>query len=118
VSEQVQSKASAIGVQDISRMTKAEALAALAHKINTNALTPREATAIRLVDHMVTDPHTIDDAFFHELQQHFGEDEIIELVFAAALYMWGSHFAITMRVDTDEESTYPHNLTYAEASGV
>ena len=117
MSEQVQSKEPALGVQDISRMTKAEALAALAHKINTNALTPREAIAIHLVDRMVTDPHTVDDAFFRELQQHFVEDELIELVFAAALYMWGSHFAITMRVDTDAESAYPHDLTYAESSG-
>ena len=106
-----------MGVQDISHMTKAEALAAIAHKLTTNTLTPRENAAIRLVDRIVTDPHTVDDAFFREIQQYFGEDELLELVFAASLFLWGTHVAITMRVDTDAESAYPHNLTYAEAPG-
>lgn len=117
VSEQVQPKETAIGVQDISRMTKAEALATLAHKMDTQALTPREAAAIGLIDRMVLDPHTVDDAFFAELQQHFSEDELIELVFAGALFLWGNHFNITMRVDTDADSAYPKNLSYADASG-
>ncbi len=82
VSEQVQPKESAIGVQDISHLTKAQALAAMAHKIDTENLTPREAAAIGLIDRMVTDPHTVDDAFFGEIQQLFTEDELIELVFA------------------------------------
>ena len=116
VSEQVQPKEAAIGVQDISRMTKAEALAALAHKMDTQSLTPREAGAIGLIDRMVIDPHTVDDAFFSALQQHFSEDELIELVFAGSLFIWGNHFNITMRVDTDAESAYPNNLAYAESS--
>ncbi len=117
LSEQVQPKEAAIGVQDISQMTKPEAIAALAHKIDTQNLTPREAAAIGLIDRMVTDPHTVNDAFFAELQQHFSEDELIELVFSGALFLWGNHFNITMRVDTDEESAYPHNLSYAETPG-
>ncbi len=96
-------------------MTKAEAIAALAHKLDTQTLTLREAAAIRLIDCMVTDPHTVTDTFFRELQQHFTEEELIELVFAGALFIWGNHFNITMRVDTDAESAYPHNLSYAEA---
>ncbi len=42
------------------------------------------------------------------------EDELVELVFAGSLFIWGNHFNITMRVDTDAESAYPHNLSYAE----
>lgn len=109
-------KEPAIGVCDISRMTKAEALAALAHKIDTGKLTKREALAIDLIDRMVADPHTVTDQFFAQLKQAFSEEELIELVFAGALFIWGNHFNITMRVDTDQESAYPHHLAYAEAT--
>lgn len=97
-------------------MSKAEAIAALAHKIDTQSLTPREAAAIGLIDRMVTDPHTVDDAFFNQLKRYFSEDELVELVFAGSLFIWGNYFNITMRVDTDTESAYPHHLSYAEPS--
>ncbi len=116
MSGQVRPKESAIGVRDISRMTKPEALAALAHKIETGKLTKREALAIELIDRMVADPHAVTDQFFAQLKQAFSEEELIELVFAGALFIWGNHFNITMRVDTDRESAYPHNLVYAEAA--
>jgi alkylhydroperoxidase family enzyme len=113
VSEQVKPKEQAIGVCDISRKTKADALAALAHKIDQGKLTQREALAIELIDRMVEDPHTVTDQFFGELRRAFGEEELIELVFAGALFIWGNHFNITMRVDTDADSAYPHDLAYA-----
>lgn len=116
MSEQVKPKEPAIGVRDISGMTRAEALAALAHKIDTGKLSQREALAIQLIDRMVADPHTVTDEFFAQLKQAFTEDELVELVFAAALFIWGNHFNITVRVDTDVESAYPHNLAYAEAA--
>jgi alkylhydroperoxidase family enzyme len=116
VSEQVKPKEPAIGVCDISQRTKAEALATLAHRIDEGRLSTREALAIKLIDRMVEDPHTVTDQFFAELRQVFNEDELIELVFAAALFIWGNHFNITMRVDTDPESAYPHNLRYASAT--
>ena len=109
-------KEPAIGVSDISRLTKPEALAKLAHKIDESKLSRREALAIELVDRMVADPHTVDERFFGQLKGSFSEDELIELVFAAALFIWGNHFNITMRVDTDPESAYPHNLAYAETA--
>ena len=99
----------------MSRLTKAEALAALAHKIDSGQLSKREALAVELVDRMVADPHTVTDPFFTQLRQAFTEDEVIELVFAGALFIWGNHFNITMRVDTDADSPYPHHLAYAEA---
>ncbi len=109
-------KEPAIGVCDISHRTKAEALAALAHKMDEGKLSKRETLAIKLIDRMVEDPHTVTDQFFAELRQAFSEDELIELVFAGALFIWGNHFNITMRVDTDQESAYPHNLRYATAT--
>jgi hypothetical protein len=115
VSEQVKPKEAAIGVCDISRMTKPAALATLAHKVDRSKLTKREALAVELIDRMVADPHTVNDQFFAQVKGAFSEEELIELVFAAALFIWGNHFNITMRVDTDPESAYPHNLAYAEA---
>ncbi|MBI4561702.1 MAG: hypothetical protein HY724_06615, partial [Candidatus Rokubacteria bacterium] len=98
VSEQVKPKERAIGVCDISRMTKPEALATLAHKMDRGTLTKREALAIELIDRMVADPHSVTDQFFAQLKGAFGEEELIELIFAAALFIWGNHFNITMRV--------------------
>ncbi len=115
MSEQVKPKEQAIGVCDISRKTKPEALAALAHKIDAGRLTKREGLAIDLIDRMVEDPHTVSGECFAQLKQAFSEEELIELVFAGALFIWGNHFNITMRVDTDPDSAYPHNLAYAEA---
>lgn len=108
-------KEKAIGVQDISRMTKPQAIAALAHKIDSGQLTQREALAIELIDCMVEDPHKVTDKLFARLKEAFSEDELVELVFAGALFIWGNHFNITMRVDTDADSAYPKNLAYAEA---
>lgn len=109
-------KESALGVCDISGLTKPEAISTLAHKIDTGKLSRREALAVGLIDRMVADPHTVTDQFFVQLKEVFSEDELIELVFAAAIFIWGNHFNITMRVDTDQESAYPHNLAYAEAT--
>lgn len=64
---------------------------------------------------MVAAPHTVTDQFFAQLRKAFSEEELIELIFSGALFIWGNHFNITMRVDTDTESAYPHNLAYAEA---
>lgn len=109
-------KEKAIGVRDISKLTKAEALAALAHKIDTGSLSKREALAIELIDRMVGDPHSVTDEFWGRLKQAFNEDELVELVFAGSLFIWGNHFNITMRVDTDADSAYPHGLAYAKAA--
>ena len=115
MSEQVKPKEKAIGVQDISKMTKPQAIAALAHKIDTGQLSRREALAIQLIDRMVEDPHKVDDGFFTQLKEAFKDDEIVELVFAGSLFIWGNHFNVTMRVDTDADSAYQKNLSYADA---
>jgi hypothetical protein len=43
-------------------MTKSQALAALQHKLSKGEFTPREAAAISLVDRIVVDAHSVDDA--------------------------------------------------------
>ena len=81
-------------------------------KINPEGLTRQEALAVELSQRMSDNPHDVDDAFFAELKKEFSEEEIVEMVFAAALYNWRNKFNITMRVDTNPDSPYAHNLEY------
>lgn len=110
-------KEPAIGAtSEVSGMTKREAVEYFTKRLETGKLTRREALAIQLTDRMVADPHTVDDAFFGQLKEAFSDEEIVELVFAASLFIWGNHFNITMRVDSDPQSPWPKHLQYASAT--
>lgn len=115
VAEEVKSKEAALGVCDISGMTKSQAVAALRDKLTKSEFTPREAAAISLVDRIVVDPHSVDDALFAELRNHFNEEEIIELVCASSLFTWAGTLNTVVRLDTDRDSKYRKNLAYATA---
>jgi hypothetical protein len=58
------------------------------------------------------DPNSIPDTFYQELKKEFSEEEIVELVFACAIFNFGNKFNITMRLDTTEESDYPKGMAY------
>lgn len=75
-------------------------------------LTEREALGVQLAERMALDPHTVDDTFFSALRKVFSEEEIVELVFACAIFNWGNKFNITMHMDTEESSPYQKNLAY------
>jgi alkylhydroperoxidase family enzyme len=77
VAEEVKAKESALGVCDISGMTKSQAVETLRDKLRKGEFTPREAAAISLVDQIVIDPHSVDDTTFAELRNYFSEEEII-----------------------------------------
>lgn len=79
-----------------------------------DVLNGREALAIQLAERIALDPHTVDDGFFSRLKQHFSEDEIVELVFASAIFNWGNKFNITMQMDADEASEYEKNMRYRQ----
>ena len=85
VVEEVKAKEAALGVCDISGMTKSQAVAALRDKLSKGEFNPREAAAISLVDRIVGDPHSVDDAVFADLLKHFSDEEIIELVCASSI---------------------------------
>lgn len=88
VTSTVGPREASLGLRDISDMTKAQAVAALRATLDTAAFTPREAAALKLVDRIVEDPHSVDDALFAELRRHFSDEEIIELVCASSLFTW------------------------------
>jgi len=80
--------------------------------INEKALSRREYLAVKLAEYMAGDPNCITDSFYRELKGEFSEEEIVELVFACAIFNFGNKFNITMRLDTTEESDYPKGMAY------
>jgi hypothetical protein len=68
-SEQVKAKEAAVGVTDISRMPESQAVTALRDKLAKSEFIPREAAALCLVDRIIVDPHSVDDALFAELRK-------------------------------------------------
>jgi alkylhydroperoxidase family enzyme len=115
VAAQVKPKEAALGLIDISGMTKAQAVGALKDRLDTTTLTPREAAAIRFVDRIIIDPHTVDDQLFADLRRHFTDDEIIELVCASSLFTWAGTLNTTVRVETAPDGIYGGELAYATA---
>jgi alkylhydroperoxidase family enzyme len=116
VAAEVKAKEPALGVCDISGMTKAQAVTTLRDKLRKSEFTPREAAAISLVDRIVVDPHSVDDATFAELRKYFSDDEIIELVCASSLFTWAGTLNTVVRLDTDRDGQYHSNLAYATVS--
>ncbi len=113
VADSVRPKEEVLGLTDISGMTKSQAVAALRDRLDTTRLSPREAAAIALVDRIIIDPHSVDDAFFSELRRHFSEDEIIELVCASSLFTWAGTLNTVVRLETGADSPYGESLQYA-----
>lgn len=116
VAKSVQPKEEALGLMDISGMTKAEAVSALRGSLKADGLSPREIAAINLVDRIVVDPHGVDDKLFADLRQHFSDDEIIELICASSLFSWAGTLNTAVRVETGADSPYGSKLAYATAS--
>jgi alkylhydroperoxidase family enzyme len=116
VQDQVQGKERALGVGDVSAMTKAQAVDTLRGRLDTSSLTRREALAVQLVDRLVTDPHGVDDAFFAELKSEFRDEEIIEMLIASSFFTAAGAFNTAVRLDTDADSRWKRNLTYATAA--
>jgi alkylhydroperoxidase family enzyme len=81
-------------------------------KIDEKGLSRREYLAVRLAEQVAGDPNSIADNFYLELKAEFSDDEVVELVFACAIFNFGNKFNITMRLDTSAESDYPKGMVY------
>ena len=79
-----------------------------------DALTDREALAVSLAERIALDPHTVTDAFFASLKEHFSDDEIVEMVFSCGIFNWGNKFNITMNLDASAESEYGTGMEYRQ----
>ncbi|HXW56086.1 MAG TPA: hypothetical protein VEJ67_10075 [Candidatus Cybelea sp.] len=110
----VKPKEEALGLRDISGMTKPQAVAALKDTLKKDKLSPREAAALTLVDRIIVDPHTVDDNLFAELRRHFSEEEIIELICASSLFTWAGALNTAVRVETGADSPYGRKAAYAD----
>jgi len=80
--------------------------------VDEKALTRREYLGVKLAEYMAGDPNYIPDSFYEELKAEFAEEEIVELVFGCSVFNFGNKFNITMRLEPDEESTYPKDMSY------
>jgi len=116
VASEVKPKEASLGLRDISGMSKEQAIAALRDTLECGAFTPREAAALKLVDRIVVDPHTVDDNLFAELRRHFSDEEIIELVCASSLFTWAGTLNTVVHVATGIDSRYGEHGAYAVAS--
>jgi alkylhydroperoxidase family enzyme len=81
-------------------------------KIDTEALSEKEALAVELALRISADPHMVDDDFFGRLKAAYTEEEVVELVWAASFINGANKFNITMRLDTRDDEVYPTNLEY------
>ena len=115
VADAVKCKETALGVCDIGGMTKSQAIESLRDSLKKAEFTAREAAAISLVDRIVVDPHSVNDAFFAELRKYFSDEEIIELVCASSLFTWAGTLNTVVRLDTDRDGQYRKNLADATA---
>jgi uncharacterized peroxidase-related enzyme len=86
-------------------------------KIDENSLSRREYLAVKLAAQMAGDPNSITDIFYRELKAEFSDEEVVELVFACAIFNFGNKFNITMRLDTTAESEYPKGMSYPFEAG-
>ena len=77
-------------------------------------LTDREAFGVSLAERIALDPHTVTDAFFAQLKDHFTDDEIVEMVFACGIFNRGNKFNITMNLDSEPESEYDTGMEYRQ----
>jgi len=116
VASEVKPKEAALGLRDISGMSKAQAIAAARNTLQTGAFTPRQAAALKLVDRIVVDPHGVDDNLFAELRRHFSDEEIIELVCASSLFTWAGTLNTVVHVATGADSPYGEHGGYAVAN--
>ena len=66
---------------------------------NRSDFTAQEKAALRLAELVTKDAHSIDDQFWTELQQHFDEGEIIELLAAIGLFNYFNRFNDALRME-------------------
>ena len=59
----------------------------------------REKVALRLAERVTRDAHTVDNALWEQLHQHFDDGEIVELVCAIGLFNYFNRFNDTLQME-------------------
>lgn len=83
-------------------------------KLDKSKLTRREGLAIGLARSLADNPFRVTDAQLDELRTEFSNEEIVEMIFACAIFSWGNIVGIATRVDTDPSSQYGSGCTFEE----
>ena len=76
-----------------------EQLKELANFRNRSDFSDAEKAALELAERTTRDPHTVDDAFWARLRQHFEEGEIVELLAAIGLFNYFNRFNDALRME-------------------
>jgi alkylhydroperoxidase family enzyme len=61
--------------------------------------TEKEKSALRLAERVTRDGHSVDDAQWNELRQHFDEGEVVELLCAIGLFSYFNRFNDALQVE-------------------
>jgi alkylhydroperoxidase family enzyme len=77
-------------------------------------LDERETVAVAVAERMVRNPHTVDDALFARLQEHFSDQQVVAVVFAVSVFSMASLIAIALHLDTETDGLYGSGLTYRQ----
>lgn len=85
----------------------------------SDLLTEQESLAVCFAERMSLDPHTVDDEFYARLQANFSDEQIVELAYAAAVYIFGSTFSVLLQTDLESaELQYEDTLTTPDGNVV
>lgn len=66
---------------------------------NRTDFSEREKAALRLAERETMDPHSVDDALWAQLREHFDEGEIIELAAAIGLFNYFNRFNDVLKME-------------------
>ena len=86
---------SALGVSD-------EKILALEAYAKSSHFTPAERIALQYADAITLSDQDVDDALFAELQQHYNDDQIVELTMAIAWENASSKFNRALRIPSQQ----------------
>lgn len=84
----------------------------MGEEIDPTLLSHHEELAVRLADHMATDPHRLTDEFVADCREAFGDEAFVELLLFTALEVGLDRFCIALELDTTPASAYPDRLEY------
>lgn len=84
--------------------------------IDEAGLSQREVLALRLAGSLADKPYRLSDELVRHLRTEFTDAEIVEMVFACALFSWGNIVGIGLRVDTAPEGPYGAGRDYEEGA--
>lgn len=93
-----------------------EKILAVLHFRDSDLFTPREKIALELAEAMTVTPQRVTDDLFHRVQEHFRDEEIVELAATIALENYRARFNRCFAVEA--HAFYPRLAELLAAAGL